>query len=762
MRNNWWGTTSAVDIENKIFHNVDNSSRPTALFQPFLTAAPNRPPVLDDATFSVSEAAPNGTLVATLMGCEFDAGQTISYQIIGGNTGGAFGLNASTGALTVANAAAIDYDTLTQFNLLVRVTDNGSPQRTDDATITVNVLDVPEPEIRVVGSGVEIVDGDASPQLADGTNFGQAPAGSAGVVRVFTVHNDGTAALILSNLQLPSGFSVIDGLAGSIAPGQSDNLSVRMIATVPGVKSGQISFTTNDGNESPFNFSIVGTVTSAAPGTDSFSSRSPISGLLATAVANTSSATKEFNEPNHAGNSGGKSVWWTWTAPANGTVRIDTIGSDFDTLLGVYTGSSVSGLSQVAANDDSVGTASRVSFAVQAGATYQIAVDGKSGAGGNAVLNLAMVGTVEFVGTGGNDTFELNLGTRTAAVNGMSYAMSSDVTGVLFAGLSGSDQLSVIGSAGAESVLLSPGAFVLSSSGVGVTGSAVSIETIIFTGNGGADVASLYDSAGGDSLVATPTQTVLSGPGFRNTVNGVSQVIALANGGGTDRAYLYGSAGTDSFVGRSTGSSFVGSTFQFDIRRFESVLAIGNGGADRATLFDTAGDNKVVARPTGVALFKDDVDLGTLGFSEVTVVGSTGNDLAVFFDSSGDDTFYARPDSATRSGSGFYNRVTNFDFVIARSVNGNDTARLYGSSADDAFVGRLGAAVMSGAGFVYQAEGFDTVIGAGEGGNDMARFYGSSGSDTFTATPTTAQMTGPGYDLRAMDFARMFGFARPG
>ncbi|MES1168765.1 MAG: calcium-binding protein, partial [Oleiharenicola lentus] len=67
-------------------------------------------------------------------------------------------------------------------------------------------------------------------------------------------------------------------------------------------------------------------------------------------------ATKESGEPSHArdsgpdakANPGGRSVWWRWTAPSVGTVTLDTKGSYFDTILGVYTGSSLSGLTSIA------------------------------------------------------------------------------------------------------------------------------------------------------------------------------------------------------------------------------------------------------------------------------------------------------------------------------------------------------------------------------------------------------------------------------
>lgn len=133
---------------------------------------------------------------------------------------------------------------------------------------------------------------------------------------------------------------------------------------------------------------------SNAPANDNFANRIVLSGSTITVTGTNVNATKETGEPNHAGNTGGKSVWYSWTAPSAGTVTIDTHGSSFDTLLGVYTGSSVSALTSVAANDDDpVGgtTTSKVTFAAIAGTTYQIAVDGYGGAAGSITLNLNFV-----------------------------------------------------------------------------------------------------------------------------------------------------------------------------------------------------------------------------------------------------------------------------------------------------------------------------------------------------------------------------------
>ena len=130
-----------------------------------------------------------------------------------------------------------------------------------------------------------------------------------------------------------------------------------------------------------------------APANDNFASAQILSGQRGSLTGTNVSATKESGEPNHAGNVGGASVWYSWTAPATGQATFSTAGSGFNTLLGIYTGSSVSGLTQVAANDDasSSTTTSQVSFAATSGVTYRIAVDGFGGATDGIALAWQMV-----------------------------------------------------------------------------------------------------------------------------------------------------------------------------------------------------------------------------------------------------------------------------------------------------------------------------------------------------------------------------------
>jgi len=122
---------------------------------------------------------------------------------------------------------------------------------------------------------------------------------------------------------------------------------------------------------------------SAASNTNTLANAQVISGALGVATTYSNSATAEVSEPNHAGQSAVRSIWFDWTAPSSGNFIFSTDGSAFDTVLAVYTGQSISALIEVAANDNhGLVSTSQVSFAAIAGTSYKIAVDGVAGASG--------------------------------------------------------------------------------------------------------------------------------------------------------------------------------------------------------------------------------------------------------------------------------------------------------------------------------------------------------------------------------------------
>jgi hypothetical protein len=133
----------------------------------------------------------------------------------------------------------------------------------------------------------------------------------------------------------------------------------------------------------------------AAPANDDFAAATDLSGFdpAAGEIRGTNvAATKEVGEPDHAGNPGGHSVWYAWTAPADDSVpnvSFTTGFTELDTLLAVYTGADVGALTEVVSNDDSpgLGTGSAVSFATTPGTVYRVAVDGFGGKVGGFFLS---------------------------------------------------------------------------------------------------------------------------------------------------------------------------------------------------------------------------------------------------------------------------------------------------------------------------------------------------------------------------------------
>ncbi len=182
-------------------------------------------------------------------------------------------------------------------------------------------------------------------------------------------------------------------LNGVNIPGQtSEGLSYSGVQPTNG---GTMTMTISDGAEAatsvPVGFSVA--VTTQASGNDNFASRFSLGTAASGVVASSNTtASRETGEPQIiAGNPGGKSIWFKWVPAASGTATFTAQGSQFDTMMGVYTGTSVSALTRVpsAVNDDDAGgyLTSRVPFACVAGTEYEIVVDGYWGTSGNIVLS---------------------------------------------------------------------------------------------------------------------------------------------------------------------------------------------------------------------------------------------------------------------------------------------------------------------------------------------------------------------------------------
>ncbi len=135
--------------------------------------------------------------------------------------------------------------------------------------------------------------------------------------------------------------------------------------------------------------------TSVLPLSDNFADELITGSISGLGSGSNRNATRELGEVNHAGKVGGTSVWYGWWALGDGVVTFSTLGSSFDTLLAVYTGSSLENLTEVASDDDRAGFSnSEVAFQAVGGTFYHIAIDGFGGGTGNIVLSWNLDSTV--------------------------------------------------------------------------------------------------------------------------------------------------------------------------------------------------------------------------------------------------------------------------------------------------------------------------------------------------------------------------------
>ena len=89
------------------------------------------------------------------------------------------------------------------------------------------------------------------------------------------------------------------------------------------------------------------------PVNDNFADALALVGCSGTALGTNIGASKESGEPNSSDSpTSTRSVWYKWQAPSTGVVTFDTKDSTFDTVLEVFTGTSLGTLTSIAHNDD--------------------------------------------------------------------------------------------------------------------------------------------------------------------------------------------------------------------------------------------------------------------------------------------------------------------------------------------------------------------------------------------------------------------------
>lgn len=258
--------------------------------------------------------------------------------------------------------------------------------------------------------------------------------GGASVWWAWTAPSSGTASVFTSGSSFDTILAVYTGTAVSaltrIASDDDSGAGSASLLTFPAT-AGTTYRILVDGYGGATGSILLGISLSGASSganNDSFANRLTFPSTGGSLSGSNASATRETGEPSHAGNGPFKSVWYTWSATVSGTVTVSTAGSSFDTVLAVYTGTSVGGLTPVASNDDGPGTTtSVVSFSATSGTSYQIAVDGYAGATGSVVIVLTPPAGSGSGGSGGGSTLANDAFARSSPVgpSGGEFSVSS-------------------------------------------------------------------------------------------------------------------------------------------------------------------------------------------------------------------------------------------------------------------------------------------------------------------------------------------------
>ncbi|MBC8876496.1 MAG: cadherin domain-containing protein [Planctomycetes bacterium] len=221
----------------------------------------NETPTAGDATFTLDENSANGTTAGTVAASDPDMGDTLGYSIAGGNTSGAFVIDNATGEITVANTAALDFETTPTFTLTVEVQDAGG--LTDTASVTIDLNDVNE--VPTAGDAIFSLD----ENTADGTNVGTVSAVDPDIGDTLTYSiaggNTGGAFAVDS---LTGAISVADRTALNFETTPTFNLLVDVQDTGGLIDTASITIQLTDVNETPtVDDATFGLVENSANGT---------------------------------------------------------------------------------------------------------------------------------------------------------------------------------------------------------------------------------------------------------------------------------------------------------------------------------------------------------------------------------------------------------------------------------------------------------------------------------------------------------------
>ena len=268
----------------------------------------NEAPVATDATVTLAENTATGTSVHTVGATDPDAGATLTYSITGGNGLGGFTIDASTGEITVANSAVLDYENVSSFTLTVDVSDGAN---TDTATITINLTDVNEAPVLAANTGSTVVQG--GPTFITTAELQVTDVDSAPAQLIYTV-TVGPANGQLELVAAP-GVSI-----NSFTQAQIDSGQVVYVHNGSFTASDSFLFTVSDGAGGSIGattFGITVTSVNSAPSLDTNAGSTVVQGLTDLITSGELHVTDTDNAP-------AQLTYTVTIAPLNGRLELTT------------------------------------------------------------------------------------------------------------------------------------------------------------------------------------------------------------------------------------------------------------------------------------------------------------------------------------------------------------------------------------------------------------------------------------------------------
>ena len=243
-----------LDYETNTNHNVtvevtDSSGNTySEIFNINVNDINENPTDLSLSNNTIDENSSNGSVVGSVSTTDPDAGETFTYALLD-NASGRFAIDANTGQVTVANGSLLDYETNTNHNVTVEVTDSAG--NTYNEAFNINVNDVSEsPEDLVLSNNM--VDENSNNGTAIGTVTSSDPDGGETFTYALTDNAGGRFAIDT----LTGEVTVADGSLLDFESDTTHDITVEVTDSDENQYSEVFTISVKDINENPTDLSL--------------------------------------------------------------------------------------------------------------------------------------------------------------------------------------------------------------------------------------------------------------------------------------------------------------------------------------------------------------------------------------------------------------------------------------------------------------------------------------------------------------------------